>query len=607
MPRLPVALVLALLGVAIVSLDLALGPSGWPSYVFSALELLAVLPWAVVVLGAPAAKPAPGPAVAARSGERALGRVRALLANLVFVVLAGGALSMKALLLASAAGQGAASQAAATGHAPAEIAHLYRTYLAMGAFVAVLGFVGRGQRTVWFFSRVAERPARMLLVSITVAAMLGGFLLATPFALVDPLRASFVDALFDATGALTGSLAVSDVGRQYAPFGQVVILALMQIGGFGIMVLSGSVFLLGRRRLEVKSATRLAEIVDAESLADLRAMVRGIITWTIVIELAGAIALFLLFRRMPGIAAVPEAQDPLAGGGGPVWSAAFHSVSAFCNAGFSLFRGNLAPFVDDVGVNVVVSVLIVLGGLGFPVLSELGRRLLQFVLRRRRRRLSLHARVVLAMSGILIVAGAAPILALEWGRSFSGLSLAGKLFAALFQSITARTAGFSSVDLAAMSSPSLLVMVALMFIGAGPGSTGGGIKVTTFAVLIATFRAEQTTAPAPSLFARELPAGIQRKAIVVTFLSAVLVIVAVFLILVFEDQPPLFVLFDVTSAFGSVGCSTGIPARMGVAGKLLLVLTMLIGRIGPLTFALAAASVSRRSTYRLPEERVMIG
>jgi trk system potassium uptake protein len=173
--------------------------------------------------------------------------------------------------------------------------------------------------------------------------------------------------------------------------------------------------------------------------------------------------------------------------------------------------------------------------------------------------------------------------------------------------VTARTAGFSSVDLAAMGAPALLVMIALMFIGAGPGSTGGGIKVTTFAVLFATFRAERASAPAPTLFGREVPQSVQRKAIVVTFLSLTLVALMAFLILVFEDQPPLFVFYETTSAFGSVGCSTGIETKMGPIGKLLLTLTMMIGRIGPLTFALAAAGKVRSVTYRLPEERVMIG
>ncbi len=577
--RLRIAL-LVIGSVALVAIDMMVGDVGTGSWLFTVLQILAAIPWAVLVL------------------RRARGTTfQAILVNLVFVVLLFGALFLKVLLLASPL----------RGATPEQLTNVYRTYGAMAGFVAALGFAGRGQRTVWFFNRVAEHPARMLITSAAVASTLGAFLLATPFAQADPRNAVFIDALFDATGALCGALSVSDVGRQYLFFGQLVILLLMQLGGFGIMVLSASIFILAGRRLEVKSSVRLAEVVDADSLADLRGTVRGIILWTLAIEAMGALLLFFLFDGRPGIGAHPEDTHPLAGGGGALWSAIFLSVSSFANAGFSPFRGSLAPFVGDVPVMAVISSLIVLGGLGFPVLSELGRQGIELVLRRPRRRLSLHARVVLVATAMLIVLGAVPLLVLEWNRSFAELRGADKELAALFQSITARTAGFGSVDFARMSAPSLCVMSALMFIGAAPGSTGGGIKVTTLAVLIATFRAEQSSSPAPTLFRREIPAGVQRKAIVVTFLSALLVSISVFLVLCFEDQPPLFVLFEATSAFGSVGCSTGIEAKMTVAGKVIIIATMVIGRVGPLTFALAATEKPKSTVYRNPEEKVMIG
>jgi trk system potassium uptake protein TrkH len=585
----------------IVGVDLALGDRGWVSWIFTILEAAAAAGWAALVIGNPLKETPPlstrGPlsiALTARL-QTAGQKIRGALVSVIFVLLVFGTLSLKIILLASG------------GYAPHELTGLYRTYIGMAVFLAAVGYAGRGQRMLWFFGQIAEHPARMLASSLFVVSVFGGFLLATPFALVDPSKGSFVDALFDATGALCGALSVSDVGRQYTFFGQAVVLLWMQIGGFGIMVLSASVAILAGRRMEVRSSARFAETVDADSISDLRATVIRIVLWTIVIEIIGAVLLYFLFSGLPGLDAAPEDPHPLAGGGGPLWSAVFHSVSAFCNAGFALFRGNLAPFVSDPGVNVVVCSLIVLGGLGFPVLSELTGRAIDFVARRPRKRLSLHARVVLVMTAILIVAGAVPILALEWSRGLSQLPVVGKLLAAFFQSITARTAGFSSVELATFTAPSLLLMIALMFIGAGPGSTGGGIKVTTFAVLFATFRAERASAAAPTLFGREIPASTQRKAIVVTFLSAVLVCAVVFLVLIFEDQPPLFVLYEATSAFGSVGCSTGIEAKMGPVGKILLTLTMMIGRIGPLTFALAAAGKPRTTTLRLPEERVMIG
>lgn len=595
MSRLVAIILAVVIGVVVVA-DVSLAVAGTISWVLTGLELAGAVLWTLGVLGKPFAEPTGGPLSTVVSQRKSSGqRFRAVLVSLVFVLLLATSFLLKVLLLTS------------TQYQAVELDGLYRTYVAMSAFIAVLGWFGRGQRTLWFFGQVAEHPSRMLALSLFVVALFGGFLLATPFALSDPTKGSFVDALFDSTGALCGALAVSDVGRHYQFFGQAVILALMQVGGFGIMVLSASIAILAGRGMQVRSTARFAEVVDADSLSDLRRTVFGIVLWTLAIEAIGALLLYVQFAGLAGIDAHPTDPHPLAGGGGAAWSAVFHSVSAFCNAGFSLYRGNLAPFVADASVNAVICGLIILGGLGFPVLNELTRRAVDFLARRPRKRLSLHAHVVLVMSGILIVAGALPILVLEWGKSFSSLSTPGKLLASIFQSVTARTAGFSSVDLAAMGAPALLVMIALMFIGAGPGSTGGGIKVTTFAVLFATFRAERAAAPAPTLFGRELPQSVQRKAIVVTFLSLALVAVMAFLILVFEDQPPLFVFYEATSAFGSVGCSTGIETRMGPIGKLLLTATMMIGRIGPLTFALAAAGKVRSVTYRLPEERVMIG
>lgn len=581
---------------AVIVTDLVLADSGWISWLLTALELGGAGLWTIVLLSKPFAEPSGGPLSVVVSQHRTGGqRFRALLTSLVFVLLLATSFLLKILLLTS------------TQYKAVDLNELYRTYVAMSCFIAILGYFGRGQRTLWFFGQVAQHPSRMLATSLFVVAVFGAFLLATPFALSDPTKGSFVDALFDSTGALCGALAVSDVGRHYQFFGQAVILLLMQVGGFGIMVLSASIAILAGRGMQVRSTARFAEVVDADSIADVRKTVFRIVLWTIAIEIVGALLLYVQLAGLPGIDAHPSANLPLAGGGGALWSAVFHSVSAFCNAGFALYRGNLAPFVADPGVNAVICALIVLGGLGFPVLSELSRRAVDFVARRPRKRLSLHAHVVLVMSGVLIVAGAVPILVLEWSKSLGSLSTTGKLLASVFQSVTARTAGFTTVDVAAMGAPALLVMIALMFIGAGPGSTGGGIKVTTFAVLIATFRAERASAPAPTLFGREVPQSVQRKAIVVTILSITFVAVMAFLILVFEDQPPLFVFYETTSAFGVSGCSTGIETTMGPIGKLLLTVTMMIGRIGPLTFALAAAGKVRSTTYRLPEERVMIG
>jgi len=263
------------------------------------------------------------------------------------------------------------------------------------------------------------------------------------------------------------------------------------------------------------------------------------------------------------------------------------------------------PFTGKPGILGVASVLIVLGGIGFPVLDELARAI---VLRLRRRRLplfSLSSRVALRVTGLLFLAMTFAYLVLEWRHSFSQLSYGERFLAALFQS-TARTAGFNVVDVRAMLPATLLLTIAAMFIGASPGSTGGGIKTTTFAALFAGLRAE-LTGKAPRLLNRQIPDTVIRKAIGVAFLSILIIFSAFFLMLLFESHPALDLMFEVVSAFSTTGLSTGITPRLTIPGKLVITALMFVGRIGPLTLALALAIKAKPSTVALPQERLMIG
>jgi trk system potassium uptake protein TrkH len=296
----------------------------------------------------------------------------------------------------------------------------------------------------------------------------------------------------------------------------------------------------------------------------------------------------------------------IAGPGSPRWAAVFHAVSAFCNAGFSNMTAGLVPFVGSPVVALTVAGLIVLGGVGFPVLDELSRALFTRLRGKRVPTLSLHCRIALRTTALLLGGMTLAYFVLEWRSSMKDLALHERLFASVFQSASARTAGFNIVNIGAMNSAVLLLTCAAMFIGACPGSCGGGIKTTTFAVLFAGLRSELSARP-PRLLNREVPQPVIRRAIGVAFLSMTLVFVITFLLLLLERHTPLEIVFEVVSAFSTTGLSTGITPNLSIPGKLIITFTMFIGRIGPLTLALALARAAQTRALELPQERVMIG
>jgi trk system potassium uptake protein TrkH len=484
----------------------------------------------------------------------------------------------------------------------------YRVMAATVTFGGVAIVLIHSQRLARFFVAFAEQPARQTALSFFAVTLFGAFLLTMPVCVRDPSHVAFVDALFMATSAVcvTG-LAVHGVATEYTLVGQGVLLALVQVGGLGIMVLSASVVVLTGRKLRARSSAVLAEVLDTDSIASLRGTIRGIVGFTLVIELVGAVLLYSAFAQHPHVALGIDSPQPASGSGGLIWAAIFHAVSAFCNAGFSLMHGGLEPFVSSYAVSTIVMVLIVLGGLGFPVLSELLRWGMQRVHRKRPLRLSLHTRIVLLMSAGLIVAVGLVLLAVEWKGALAGLPWHVRVFAALFQSVTLRTAGFNTVSFGAFTNAGLMIAMLFMFIGASPGGTGGGVKVTTFAVLFATLRAELGHGREPHLLDRRLPPGIIRRAISVVFMAVIVLTFSVLGLLLSEDQDALRLAFEAVSAFGTVGLSTGITPELTTVGKLVIIVTMLIGRVGPLTVALATAERSDRAHHQRPHERVLIG
>lgn len=494
------------------------------------------------------------------------------------------------------------------GGARAAYAGSYRVMGAAISFAGVVLALGRSRRVTRFFIAFAEQPARQTAFSFLALTMFGAFLLTLPSSVRDPSGVSFVDALFMATSAVcvTG-LAVQSVAGFYTPWGQAVLITLVQIGGLGIMVLSSSLVVLTGRKLRARSSAVLAEVLDADSVASLRGSIVRIVSFTLGIEALGALLLYLVFQAHPEVAHGIDSQHPKAGSASLWWAAIFHSISAFCNAGFSLMNAGFEPFADSYAVCSVIMLLIVLGGLGFPVLSELSSWVSMRFQRRRPHRLSLHTRTVLIMSGALIAVVALLLLSVEWNGSFGHRPFYDRGFVALFQSVTLRTAGFNTVNIAAFSNAGFMIAMLFMFIGASPGGTGGGVKVTTFAVLFATLRAELRNEVEPHLFDRRLPPNTIRRAISVVFVAVIVLTFSVFSLLVSERGEAIQLAFEAVSAFGTVGLSAGVTPGLTSFGKLVIIVTMLIGRVGPLTVALATSERGERAHHLRPHERVLIG
>lgn len=437
------------------------------------------------------------------------------------------------------------------------------------------------------------------------AILCGAILLCQPISCTGA-PVSFLDALFTATSAacVTG-LTVVDTGQAYSRFGQTVILALIQLGGLGIMTFSTLIFYLWRRRVSLADHIAVGQSLLHDATFHLGRFLIRMAAVTVFIEALGAVALNVL--------------DPV--GFGP-YSAVFHSISAFCNAGFGLFPDNLAGYVHAPAINGVFMWLIISGGLGFGVLIE-GYRALRSGLCRpdcpsgSRFRLSWHARTVLKVSLFLIVTGAAMLAVGEFlGGRYPELSLTDRVVAVLFQSVTCRTAGFNTLDIGRMADASLVIMILLMFIGGSPGSCAGGIKTTTFRVLVA-FGASRVLGRRQAVVG---PFAVDEdsidRAVTLTVFAGALVLASV-LVLCFTEGAVaphvesggrfLEILFEVVSAFGTVGLSTGITPNLSTSGKLVITGLMFVGRLGPILFLSVLQGFHEPLRYRWPEQTMMIG
>lgn len=432
---------------------------------------------------------------------------------------------------------------------------------------------------------------RLIAAGFAVLIAIGTLLLKLPASTQENL--SWVDAFFTSVSAVsvTGLSSVSFPGS-FTTFGVVVVMLLVQVGGLGIMTLAtvGAV-LVGRRvgfRDLLAVREELGNVDSPRNTLRLIAQIAGI---TLLVEVAGLAVLAAGFLR-GGL-----------GLGESLFQATFHAITAFCNAGFvALPDGDLAPYAGNFSVNFALVALIILGGFGFPVLVNLYHY-------RRSRRLTLHSKLVLVTTAALIPAGVASVALLEWANpaTLGGEPLGTRLLMSLFQGVTPRTAGFATVSYPEMNETTLFLQVGLMFIGTAPTSTGGGIKVTTLALLVLVVVAQVRGQEEISAFGRRVPRQIAQKTLAVLSLSALLVVSATVTLMVSDDLALLPAIFEITSAFGTVGLTLNVTPELSTFGKLLVAGVMFLGRVGPITLVLALAARQKKRGYAYPQEDIAIG
>lgn len=436
-------------------------------------------------------------------------------------------------------------------------------------------------------------PSAVLALAFLVAIVLGTALLSLPAAHSGGEGAPLLVALFTATSAVcvTG-LVVVDTGTYWSGFGQGIILLLFQLGGFGMMTSATMLGLLVNRQLRLRSRLLLQAETHSLGLGDVKSIAKVVLAVTVVVELAVTTVLALRFTWTYGY----SWQDAL-------WHGFFHAVSAFNNAGFSTWNDSVTGFVADAAVLGPLMFAIVVGGIGFPVLHELWRS------RGRVRPLSIHAALTIWGSAGLVLGGAALLLLVEWTnpRTLGALEWPSRLLAALFTSVSARTAGFNAIDVGGLTVESLNLHYLLMFIGGGSAGTAGGVKVTTFFVLLLIVWSEVRGYPDVEFRNRRISTSTLRQALTILVLGAGTIVMGTLVIVPMTPLPYEKVLFEVISAFATVGLSTGITADLPPGGQLVLVVLMFTGRVGVVTLAAAIAVNTARRPYRFPEERPIVG
>ncbi|MEN6324773.1 MAG: TrkH family potassium uptake protein [Syntrophomonas sp.] len=428
-----------------------------------------------------------------------------------------------------------------------------------------------------------------MVISFLAVIITGSLLLQTPWAVQSGSR-NYIDALFVATSAVcvTGLVPV-DTGTHWTVFGQIVIMLLIQIGGLGVMSFAVFFAMIAGKRIQLRQRLVMQQSINVSAVGGVVRVFRYLLAFTFSIEALGALILTLRW--------IPEL-----GWGKALWFGVFHAVSAFNNAGFDLFGGfkSLTPYSSDITINLVISTLIISGGLGFYVWYEI----LNY---RKTHSLSLHSRVVLITTAILLFIGTVLLLLSEYNHAFKGMSLGVKFLAAYFQSVSPRTAGFNTIDLNSLFLSSQLLIIILMLIGASPGSTGGGVKTSTMAILWVAIISQLKGKKESEIFERRIEDKDVLQALTLVALFAATFIIMTFLVSLTYQGELVKIAFEVASALGTVGLTLGLTPVLSTMAKILIIITMFLGRVGPLTLGFALAYQVKQPDIRYPKGKIMIG
>lgn len=455
-------------------------------------------------------------------------------------------------------------------------------------------------------------PPKLIFFSYLATITLGAFLLSLPVSTAGEETLQFVDAVFLSTSAtcVTG-LVVKNVGVDLSVFGQIVILALMQIGGLGIMTMSTFFLLIIGKRLSMRDQLIIRDSLDKTKGGGITSLIKSVLIFTFITELLGAAFLYVRFKVSDNPVLPYGSEIKL------IYYAVFHAVSAFCNAGFTLFTNNLEAFSSDPAVISIMTALIILGGLGFLVVFNIQRMRFWKTDKTIKGKLSLHSKIVLTSTLILLVLGAVIIGSIEWDNTLKDFSTYQKIQSSIFYATTPRTAGFNIINTNSMKTATLFFIMFLMFVGASPGSTGGGIKTCTLAILVATTYSMIKGNPNVTIYKRTVPHRVVQEAISIIIISTYIILIATTFLLITEQASEVRtmvangylakILFEVISAFGTVGLSTGITPYLSTIGKFLVIIIMLVGRISPLTIALIVGKTEDYPSIKYPEETVMVG
>lgn len=434
--------------------------------------------------------------------------------------------------------------------------------------------------------------SRKLILGFMGAILIGTLFLMMPFSSSGEENISFLTALFTITSAVcvTG-LSVIDVGKELSTAGQIILLIFIQLGGLGIMTFSSFILLLIGKKITYEERELLKEERNLENNGGILWFLKKIILTVVIIEGTGALFLALRFAQDMEIKKA-------------VYYGIFHSVSAFCNAGFSLFSTNLEKYAGSFVVTMTTAYLIIIGGIGFTVIDSI-----LFATRKKIKRFDLTSKVAILVSMILVILGTVLFLILEYNNrgTIGEMSFFKKILASFFQSVTTRTAGFNSVPFGNLTEGSVFLFCILMFIGASPGSTGGGIKTTTFGVIIFYVISVVKKRESVVIFNRRIGWEVLNRAIVILVLSLLYVGIITLVIVSIEDFTLEQTIFEVISAFSTTGLSLGITADLGTISKILIICTMFLGRLGPMTFALALGGSNKVEKIQFPKENILVG